>query len=173
MKLRLLVAGLVAAASFPMSGAHAGQCETPIYLFSFWPSVTVNGVDDPRNPGHDPTVGIPTATSSAIGCTVLGSDDPNTDWIYPGTVYLSVRFLLAEQPLTATLSFAGKTYDLNMQRGFDLTGAPQSWYDSDAIRVSPVDTSAPGNLAVVTICADEGEGEPTCYQRTYRTMTTA
>jgi len=163
LKLRFLLAAAVVAAILPAApAAHASQCAVPIYIFS----LTQTPIGDPRHPGRN--LNVPSVTSSAVGCTVIG--DTDTDLIYPASNILSVRFLEVNKPLSATLTFAGKTYELKMTRGADVTGAPGAFYDSEDVAVDPVATSTPGNTAVAMICADEGDPDPTCYVRTYTTV---
>lgn len=172
MKLRnlLVLAGLVAA-MVPV-GAQASHCDSPIYIFSRH-RLPGGPYDDPR--GGKLTF-APTAVSSTVGCNVheaLTPDDPHeateTDLIYPGADALGVRLLNnADEAsvLSATLTYAGQTYDLTMTNTTDITGAAATFLDSQTIAVDPAD-SLEANEAVATICVD---GEDECFVRTYRTV---
>jgi hypothetical protein len=175
MKVRSAIVLAVAVASLVPTAASATHCDSPIYLFSQYR--TEQGVPDPRGGEiHGP----PTAVSSAIGCTVvrdtvLGAEDPTahpateTDLIYPGTNVMTVRLLENGSDgsivSSATLKFAGTTYNLNMQPTLDITGAPSTYLDSQVIPVDPNDTLA-GNIGEVSICLTTGD----CYERVYKTF---
>jgi hypothetical protein len=166
-KSMLLVAGIVAAMA-PV-GAQASHCANPIYVFARH-SVPGGPYPDPR--GGNITY-APTAVSSAAGCTVQDPAIPHeateTDVIYPGADTLQVRLLRNSDPssvVSATLTFAGVTYDLVMKNTTTITGANATFLDSQNIAIDPATTFA-GNEAVVEICTvDEDE----CFTRTYRTV---
>lgn len=183
MKVRNIVAvGALLAMLVPTAG-RADHCDIPIYLFSSTRIQT--DVDDPANPGQKIGRGVPSAVSSAIGCTVirdtvLGQEDPtlhdayDTDYVYPGSNRFSVRLLSnGNDPAiieSATLLWRGETIDLAMATGRDVTGAPGApWLDSQTIIVDSADTATPGQDAVVTIVLTTAAGGDT-FTRTYRTV---
>lgn len=164
MRLRIVIAfGLAAALLAP--GARAEHCPVPIYLFSY-----LSGpVDDPLDANRK--LGSPTVTSSAIGCLIIAEDIPetpgdesDTDYIYPGSNTLVVRWLEGELPASGTLAFAGEIYDLAF---YATTNGLTAVTDSKQILIDPVD-SVIGGDAVITVCREQGE--QFCETRTYRTI---
>lgn len=169
MKLRsaLLLVGLVAAMA-PV-GAQASHCANPIYIFSRT-SVPGGPYDDPRGGKITYT---PTAVSSAVGCTAAQPESPHettdTDLIYPGSDHLSLRLLNHSDPnsvISATLEFAGETFELTMKNTATITGDPATFLDSQSVAIDPADTLVAGT-AVATICTVDEEA---CFVRTYRTV---
>lgn len=166
----ILLAALVGSLA-PVS-AQAEHCQTPIYLFS-----------RTRIENSDPAVsqGVPSLTSSAIGCTVsdevpeLNTEETHpatdTDLIYPGANFFEVRLLdNGNDPAavdSATLQWVGETIELEFEAGTDVTGAAAPWLDSQRIQIDPVDTLG-RNDAVVTICLSFDPDN--CLTRTYRTV---
>jgi hypothetical protein len=185
MKVRNIVAvGALLAMLVPTAG-RADHCEIPIYLFSTTRIQT--DVDDPTNPGGKIGRTLPSATSTAIGCTVIrdtviGGEDPalhdiyDTNWIYPGANRLQARFFpngfastTVPDPSivsSAVMTFAGETYTLNLQTTTTVLGDPAGFLDSQTFTIDPALTLAP-NTAVIDICTTEGE----CFHQEYRTLT--
>lgn len=178
MKFRFaLVLVAAAGALLPPIAARAEHCDSPIYLFSTTRIQTE--VDNPADPGTPIGRSVPSAASSAVGCTVRDEatgEDPSlheatdSDFIYPAANRMSVRlFENGADPsiiASATLTFAGDTYALDLQPSVDVTGATADWLDSQSIEIDPADTLG-GNEAVIEICiVDEAD----CYTRTYRTI---
>lgn len=156
MRLRPLLAAALLAAAMPLGTARATHCDKPaIYLFT--------SVGAPGAPG------APVLVSSAIGCVVLGMEEPNTDWIYPGSNYWQVRWLLNTKPTSGTIKFAGQTIMLEFAPGKVLGVVDAAYFDSQWFSVDPTMTIM-GGKADITVCADtpcEGEN---LFQRTYLTM---
>lgn len=166
MRVRLLLVAATVVAAFPLTGAGAEHCGSQIYLFSY-----VSGpVADPLDPQRQ--MGNLTVTSSAIGCTIIATDDPaipgdesDTDVIYPGSNTLVVRWLPGEIPAGGgTLTFAGVTHQLEF---YHTTNYIIPVLDSKQIYIDPA-SSINGGDAVITVCADEAQTE--CDTRTYRTL---
>jgi hypothetical protein len=180
MKIRSAFVLVIALGALVPLSARASHCDVPIYLFSY---TNVNtGQPDPTTDDPDDTLQapLPSLTSSAIGCTIVrdsvlaGEPDPSahaateTDWIYPGSNELQVRWIASNDPsaiASATLNFAGVNYNLDLQKTTDITGADATFLDSQVIEVDPTTTVA-GNDATVTVCTTEGE----CFTRVYSTI---
>lgn len=163
--MRSFLGALVAAALLVPTGTPAHEhCETQIFLFTY----VRTPADDPLDPQRK--LGNPTITSSAIGCVLLGDqpetppDESQTDWIYPGSDTMVVRWLGGGIPLNGTLEFDGTTYDLEF---YNTTNGLVAVVDSKQIYVNPASTFA-GHEAVVTVCPDEDPAN--CETRTYRTL---
>lgn len=171
---RLLVAGAVLAALVPTS-AQADHCDIPIYLFSSTRVQT--DVEDPDgNPVGRSASG---PASSAAACLPWdeikgdvgpdGHDAFDSDIIYPGSNRLSVRlFDQGSDPVvikSATLTFTGVVYPLDLQASLDVTGAAAPWLDSKPITIDPA-SSITGGDAVISICMTYD----LCVTRTYRTV---
>lgn len=164
----ILVIGALAAALAP-TAAQADHCGTPIYLFS-----------RTRVGTNETGATLPSVTSAAVGCTASDEapelNDPSThflidtDIIYPGANRMSVRLLdNGTDPaavLSATLKFAGKTYELAMAAGTSTAGAA-TWLDSQNIEIDPATTIGGGD-AVITICMVFDPEN--CFTRTFRTV---
>lgn len=178
MRLRHALVLVVAVGALVPGAARAEHCNNPIYVFSTTRIQT--DVDDPTNPGTPVGRTVPSAVSSAIGCTVvrdtvIGGEDPllhpltETDIVYPGANRLSVRLLQnGRDPAiieSAVLTFAGETYALTMTPGIDVAMQPAAWLDSQSIMIDQADSFAT-NEAVATICLLGGE----CFTRTYKTV---
>ena len=157
MRIKAIAALVTLACAMPVTGAHAGQCETRIFLLN---SYNVPAAD------HN----AQTVTTSAVGCTVIGGDDPNTDYIYPGSDRWFVRWTVNSKPTHGTLTFNGTTIDLTFSQGkLEELVEDQPWFDSQWITVDPA-TTLQGGAATITVCQGaEGEDED-CDTRTYRTL---
>lgn len=162
-----LAAGLMATPG----AAHADHCETDIYVFSYAQTT----VDDPT--GEPRSVRNPTVTSNAIGCA-----DPDahadTNWIYPGSNTISVRYLLDEggdfPTLSGTVSGLGVDKVITLTRGRGTIGellGGRFLYDSELVAIDP---SASGELVVTVerpIGVDENGGFLwETISETYRTV---
>ena len=152
----ILVSILALAAS--LSPARADHCGSNIYLFTSY------GADGPP--------GAVVLTSSAIGCTVLGGEDPDTDVIYPGSNRWQVRYIINAMPVSGTVDFAGKTVPLVFSPGTlgGLgVGGPQAYWDSQWFTVDPVETIR-NQTARVTVCLDLECSDDKRDTREYRTL---
>lgn len=182
MRVRSLVLAVAATAMLVPANSSAEHCDIPIYVFSTTRVQT--DVDDPTNPEQKIGRGLPSAVSSAVGCTVIRdtviAEEPpaeahavtDSDIVYPNSNRMSVRLLdNGDDPAivtSATLTWAGETIVLDMQGGESVTGEAAPWLDSQTIEIDPADTLEP-NTAVAEICLSFGE----CFTRTYRTITSA
>jgi hypothetical protein len=114
MRRRPVVAALVATilSSLWITGAHAGRCDGEVgevVLLAY-----------PGPPGGYPVL-VPTANtgSKSIGCDVLGAEDPNTNYIYPGSTVAMVRYTqdIKVKSLKAHVKGLGLDKDLVLTRG--------------------------------------------------------
>lgn len=177
MKLRSVMTLLLALAAVAPMSARAEHCDVPIYIFSRTRQTTA--VENPTDPGTTINPGTPWPNSAAGGClavrdTVLAGEDPTThpatetDLIYPGANNMYVRWLQSNDPATivsATVTFAGQSYDLVFEQTVDVTGAPADFLDSQLIDIDPANTLS-GNAATATVCTIDEE----CFTRTYKTI---
>ncbi len=177
MKFRSVLVLAAAIGALVPSAAQAEHCATPIAIFTSIRTFP-DGIDDPVRGGK--IYGPPSANSAAVGCTVrddvLASEEPaahpatQTDIIYPGANRMSVRLLEhGIDPsiiVSATLTWAGETYTLDLKPTLGITGAPSTYMNSQGFDIDPADTLA-GNAAVATICLVD---EETCLTRTYKTL---
>ena len=181
MKLRsLALLGALAATCAPSMSHAEDVCDIPVSIFSRY-RVAETGIEDPRNPNN--TLGTaPSATSSAIGCTVIrDTAQPgagfeyfyDTNLIYPGSNRIEVRLLdngrdpsiLSE----ATLTIGDQVHQLEMKPGTDVSGAVAAWLDSVPIDIDPTITLGP-LLITAHLCLDSGTEDDLCYDVTYRTL---
>jgi len=154
MRIRSLIVLAILAAALPAGVSRAGHCTTSIYLFT--------GNHVPAAEKNTQTV-----TSSAVGCTVIGGEDPNTDYIYPGSDSWFVRWL-STKPSHGTLTFNGKTVDLVFSPGKLFETVDQASWDSQWIPVDATKTIA-GASTQITVCVGSPEDEE-CDTRIYRTI---
>jgi hypothetical protein len=142
----------IAAAGLTGLSAHAGQCDGDvgaIYLFS--------NKSYPENPVSS---GTPSFQSKAIGCQLGG--DPNTNYIYPGSDQVSVRFTqdLKVPALKARLEGLGLKIEIDLKRSPLVSGTAYAW-DSKSV---PIDPTKTGTLKVTVLLPDGPVSD------TYRTV---
>jgi len=155
MRIRTLLVMAILSAALPAGSSSAAQCETSIFLF------TGNHI-----PGADKNT--QTVTSSAIGCTAIGSDDPNTDYIYPASDSWFVRWTVSSKPAHGSITFDGKTVELAFAPGKLFETVDEPYWDSQWFGVDATKTIS-GGAAVVQVCVGEAPDEE-CDTRTYRTI---
>ncbi|HVE90789.1 MAG TPA: hypothetical protein VNE62_00595 [Actinomycetota bacterium] len=87
-----VAAGLLAALipALAASGAHAGQCDPEIYIFSR------HGVFLPENPANRKAVTTPLIASNFYGCQASPDVEANTNLIYPGANVVDSRLLTGD-----------------------------------------------------------------------------
>lgn len=188
MKIRsLALLGAAAASLVPVaSHADSSHCEVPIYLFST--ARVESGIDDPTTPESDQiSRNGPGYATGALGCddmrdTVFANDPAfeylyNTDLITPGANRLSVRLLdNGTDPSiieSATMAFAGETYELDFRLGASLVqdvpvvGGEPDFLDSQNIMIDPTLTLE-AHTATITICLNIPDLD--CLVRVFRTV---